>query len=161
MTQRTNTFRDMQRACQHRMEILHREERWDALQERFRIAADRMAPERHVMWTPSDLPNRVVVAFRDRADLRQFEAWLEEKRVLAEPGGPEMYEAVVEIPPALVDDPRCLEQLHAIARSISLGRYLVAKSGPDTVFGFPALSDSKIFRRRLDRLQEQVAAPAD
>jgi hypothetical protein len=160
MKRHTDLFRNLQRACLHRMEILRPDAGWAALDERLQIATDRIAPGRHAMWSPADLPDRIVVAFRDRADLSCFEAWLAEKRVLTEPGGPEMYEATVDIPAALVDDARCLEQLHAIAQSITLGRYLVARTGPDTVFGFTALSDSKIFRRRLEQLQQQTDSTA-
>jgi hypothetical protein len=160
MKRRTDLFRSLQRACPHRLEIPRPDEGWAILDERLQIAADRIAPARHVTWSPADLPDRIVVAFRDRADLLRFEAWLAEKRVLAEPGGPEMYEATVEIPSALADDAKCLEQLHAIAHAITLGRYLMARAGPDTVFGFAALSDSKTFRRRLEQLRQQTGAAA-
>jgi len=67
-------------------------------------------------------------------------------------GEPALYEATVDIPDEIASDPARLEMLKAAADSLTFGRYLIARSDRQLVFGFTTLLNARLFRKRLDEI---------
>lgn len=155
MRRRQNPYTRYKREYRHLTEIVRPDTGWDRLHERLMIAADRIAPDRHASWTPSDLPNRTVYAFRNQADRDAFEEWLSDSGALDDQSREDLFEAIVDVPADL--DSAVLERLKDAAHRVTLGRYRLTQSDDGLVFGFPALTDAKSFRRRIEELSRCAA----
>ncbi|TXL72573.1 hypothetical protein FHP25_25080 [Vineibacter terrae] len=141
----------MERTCRCQLEI-HRFgwSNWASFYEGLTKAADRLAPGRHVMWTPPDPPDRLAIGFFEYADCEAFERWLMD--YVADKDDVELYEAVVDVPEAIAGDVDRVVALREIARSITLNRYQMTGEGVQLAFGFAETLDAESFRRRLEEI---------
>lgn len=60
-----------------------------------------------------------------------------------------MYEAVVEIPDEIANDPARLAMLKDAADALTFGRYLIVRPDRRLIFGFATLLNARLFRKRL------------